>query len=526
MAKDFMKSNGIISGIFDNSMIIQPTDSKLPNRNYFLAGGPGSSKTQGAVITNVLHEKECSLVVTDPKAEVYEMTAEIKRKQGYEVHVVNFSDMEVSDRYNPFDYVREEIQASTVANAVVASKNDPKRKDFWYNAQFSLLKALILYAIHELHPEQRNMTGVLDFLQEFDPEETDGGTSELDDQFMRLPKSHPARRAYELGFKKSQEKTRANIIISLLTTLGDFTSSSVSRFTSFSDFFLGDVGKRKIALYVIIPVMDSTWEGLINLFFNQMFQELYKLGAKNGAKLPQPVIFILDEFPNLGKFPDYERFLATCRGYGIAVMTIVQNLTQLQQIYGREQAESILGNCAVRICLGNVNQTTAKYFTQEMGKATAKMETGSSSESKGQSSSTSSSSSYSYAARNLMNEDEILTMHKDECIVLIAGKRPIKARKAYQYLLFPNVTENFRVSQVNYQSSTSQDVLDWLEGKCVEFEEYQKSNARKQAVEKAEAELYESQVKKAEKESEKQEELAMSFFSQMNSASPPKEGSW
>ncbi|WP_255444812.1 type IV secretory system conjugative DNA transfer family protein [Bacillus sp. TE8-1] len=166
------------------------------------------------------------------------MTSEIKRKQGYEVHVVNFMEMDYSsDRYNPFDYVREEIQASTVANTIVASKNDPTRKDFWYNAQFSLLKALILYAVHELPPVQRNMAGVLGFLQEFDPETSASGASELDEQFLRLDKTHPARRAYELGFKKSQEKTRANIIVSMLTTIGDFTSSSVSRFTSFSDFF-------------------------------------------------------------------------------------------------------------------------------------------------------------------------------------------------------------------------------------------------------------------------------------------------
>ncbi|MCQ6281828.1 VirD4-like conjugal transfer protein, CD1115 family [Bacillus sp. EB600] len=528
MAVDYMNSNGIISGILNKSVIIQPTDSNLPNRNHFVVGGPGSSKTQGYVVTNVLHEKVCSLVITDPKGEVYEMTSEVKRRQGYEVHVVNFSEMEYSDRYNPFDYVREEIQASTVANAIVASKNDPKRKDFWYNAQFSLLKALILYAVHELPPDQRNMTGVLDFLQEFDPEESKDGASELDEQFLRLEKSHPARRAYDLGFKKSQEKTRANIIISLLTTIGDFTSSSVSRFTSFSDFFLGDVGKRKIALYVIIPVMDSTWEGLINLFFNQMFQELYKVGAQNRAKLPQPVVFILDEFPNLGKFPDYEKFLATCRGYGIGVLTIVQNITQLQEKYGREQAESILGNCGTKICLGNVNETTAKYFSQLMGKTTAKFETGSSSESKGHSSSTSSSSSYSYAARNLMNEDEILTMHKDDCVIIITGKHPIKAKKAYQYLLFPNVTNSFYVSQLDYQNSSSQEVLDWFEEIKDEHDNYIQSIDYKVALQKAEVELHEKQVKKAEKEAESQEELAMSFFSQMNSspnANPSKEGS-
>ncbi|MED1469807.1 VirD4-like conjugal transfer protein, CD1115 family [Bacillus salipaludis] len=529
MAVDYMENNGIIAGIVNNSVIVQPTDSKLPNRNHFVAGGPGSSKTQGYVVTNVLHEKECSLVVTDPKGEVYEMTSEVKRRQGYDVHVVNFSEMEYSDRYNPFDYVREEIQASTVANAIVASKNDPKRKDFWYNAQFSLLKALILYVNHELSPNQRNMRGVLDFLQEFDPDDREDGASELDGQFLILDKSHPARRAYELGFKKSQEKTRANIIISLLTTIGDFTSSSVSRFTSFSDFFLGDVGKRKIALYVIIPVMDSTWEGLINLFFNQMFQELYKVGAQNRARLPQPVVFILDEFPNLGKFPDYERFLATCRGYGIGVLTIVQNITQLQEKYGREQAESILGNCGTKICLGNVNETTARYFSQLMGKTTAKFETGSSSESKGKSSSTSSSSSYSYAARNLMNEDEILTMSKDDCIIIITGKHPIKAKKAYQYLLFPNVTDSYYVSQLDYQNTTSQEVIEEFDRKTEEYQKYIYSNERKVVLQKAEVELHEKQVSKAEKEAERQEELAMSFFSQMNSSSnadPSKEGSF
>lgn len=527
MASGYMKNNGIIAGVLNHSVIVQPTDSNLPNRNHFVVGGPGSSKTQGYVVPNVLHEKECSLVVTDPKGEVYELTSEVKRRQGYEVHVVNFSEMGYSDRYNPFDYVREEIQASTVANAIIASKNDPKRKDFWYNAQFSLLKALILYAVHELPPEQRNMTGLLDFLQEFDPEASKDGASELDGQFLRMEKSHPARRAYELGFKKSQEKTRANIIISLLTTIGDFTSSSVSRFTSFSDFFLGDVGKRKMALYVIIPVMDSTWEGLINLFFNQMFQELYKVGAQHRAKLPQPVIFILDEFPNLGKFPDYEKFLATCRGYGIGVLTIVQSITQLQEKYGREQAESILGNCGTKICLGNVNETTAKYFSGLMGKTTAKMETGSISKSKGQSSSSSSSSSFSYSARNLMNVDEILTMHKDDAIVIITGKHPIRVKKAYQYVLFPNVTSSLRVSQLSYQNKPSQEVLDWLEGKREEYDEYFRSTERQETLEKADIEMHEKQVVKAENEAERQEELAMSFFSQMNATSstnPSKKG--
>ncbi|KKE78670.1 conjugal transfer protein [Bacilli bacterium] len=508
-----MSSNGIILGEFNNRFMVQPTDSKLPNRNHFIVGGPGSFKTQSYVITNVLNERDCSLVITDPKGEVYEKTAAIKEKQGYEVRVINFMNMEKSDRYNSFDYVNKDIQASTVANAFVAAKNNPDKKDVWYLSQMSLLKSLILYAKYEFPVENRNMEGILDFLQEFDPEEDEEGVSELDEQFMRLERRHPARRAYELGFKKSEERTRTSILLSLLTTIGDFVDDEVAAFTNCSDFYLGDVGTRKIALYVIIPVMDDTWEGLINLFFTQMFNELYQVGAKNGAKLPQPVFFILDEFPNLGKFKGYEEFLATCRGYGIGVATIVQNITQLQAIYGKEKAESILGNCAVKICLGGVNETSAKYFSDLMDKATVKVETGSVSHSKGKNESNSSSDSYSFTSRSLKTAGEILTMHPDESIVIISGKHPIIAKKAKQFELFPGATELFPISQMNYESSMSSEVIEDYKAKQKQYEEY--ITERSQSREKLQEE-YEKE-KQAEKEKQEQDitdEAAAFFFNE------------
>ena len=465
-------TNGIIIGEFKDKFMIQPTDSKLPNRNHFVVGGPGSFKTQSYVITNTLNERECSLCITDPKGEVYEMTAAIKEKQGYEIRVINFMNMDKSDRYNSFDYVNKDRNATSVANAYVAAKNNPDKKDVWYLAQMSLLKSLILYSKYEFPPEKRNMEAILDFLQEFNPEVDKNGVSELDEQFLKLPLKHPARRSYELGFAVSEDKTRTSILISLLTTIGDFIDEEVAAFTKTSDFYLGDLGRRKIALYVIIPVMDDTWEGLINLFFTQMFDELYRVGAENQAKLPQPVFFILDEFPNLGKFSGYEKFLATCRGYGIGVATIVQNITQLQAIYGREKSESILGNCAIKICLGGVNETSAKYFSDLMDKATVKVATGSTSQSKGRSESNSSSDSYNYTARSLKTVGEIQTMHPDESIVIIAGKHPMIAKKAKQFEIFPNVTSWFPISQMDYVSETSTTVLQDIERKNVEYEDY------------------------------------------------------
>lgn len=465
-------TSGIVMGIKDGKVLIQHENSKIANRNQYVVGGPGSFKTQSYVLTNMVNITDCSIVVTDPKGEVYEKTAKIKEAQGYEVRVVNFKNMSLSDHYNPFGYVRRDLDATTVANTIVSAKNDPKRKDIWFNAQLGLLKALILYAKTEFHPTKRNMEGILDFLQEFDPEANEDGDSELDMKFMSLDKRHPARRSYELGFKKSQEKTRSSIIISLLTTIGDYVDDEVADFTSNNDFFFEDIGTKKVALYVLIPTMDTTWEGLINLFFSQMFQELYILGDKNGAKLPVPTVFLLDEFPNLGKFDNYETFLATCRGYRIACCTILQNNTQLMDKYGKDKAESILGNCAIKICLGNVNDTTAAYFSNLMGKTTVKVETGGRSTSKGGTGSSSSSSNFSYSQRSLMNADEILTMSEKDSLVLIAGKYPIKAKKAIQFELYPGLVDEFEVSQMDYKRKTS---LAAKEAREVEISTYESS---------------------------------------------------
>ncbi|MGM0941329.1 MAG: VirD4-like conjugal transfer protein, CD1115 family [Bacillota bacterium] len=469
-------TSGIVLGVKDKKVLIQHEKSKIANRNTYVVGGPGSFKTQSFVLTNVINNTDCSIVVTDPKGEVYEKTAKIKEAQGYEVRVVNFKHMNLSDHYNPFGYVRRNLDATTVANTVVSAKNDPKRKDIWFNSQLGLLKSLILFAKMEFHPDKRNMEGILDFLQEFDPEENSAGESLLDMEFMSLHKRHPARRSYELGFKKSQENTRASIIISLLTTIGDYVDDEVSEFTKNNDFFFEDVGKKKIALYVLIPTMDSTWEGLINLFFTQMFQELYILGDKNGAKLPVPILFLLDEFPNLGKFNDYEEFLATCRGYRIACCTILQNHTQMIDKYGKDKAESILGNCAIKICLGNVNETTATYFSNMTGKATVKVDTGGRSLNKnsGSTSSSSSNSNYNYSQRTLMNADEIQRMSKFESLVFITGKHPIKAKKAMQFELFPDFVEGFEVSQMDYKRKASSAAKEQREKDISLYESHQK----------------------------------------------------
>lgn len=462
--------NGTILGIYNKKVLIQPNESK-PNRNIMVVGGPGSYKTQSFVITNVLYETENSIVITDPKAEVYEKTAAIKEAQGYEVHVINFMNMQASDRHNPLDYVRKETQATTVATKMVDSANKDGKRDVWYYSQRALLKALILYAIHELEPKHRNMRGLLEFLQTFDTE--DGhGDSDLDKQFLQLDFKHPARRAYELGYKKAKQEMQGSIIVSLLTTISDYIDSEVAEFTSFSDFHLMDIGQKKMMLYVIIPLMDQSWQSLVNLFFSQLFNELYELAALHHAKLPRNVNFILDEFVNLGKFDNYEEFLATCRGYGISVATIIQTISQLQDRYGDKKAESILGNCGIKLCLNAANRTTATYFKDLLDKTTVKVDTESESKQYGKENRTSSmSENESFAARDLMTAGEIMQMPADMGIILFQHKPPIQVKKAFQFQLFPGITEKYEVSQFGYHAKPSAEQLQKLTLAQQAFEE-------------------------------------------------------
>ena len=447
--------NGTILGKIGNSLLMQNNNTK-PNRNIIVFGGPGSYKTQSVVITNTLAETENSIVTIDPKAEVFENTVAIKIRQGYTPYVINFDDMRHSNRYNPLDYIARDIDATTVANKIVESSNKDAKKDIWYYSQRALLKALILYVLHESMPEDRNLRGVTYFLQAFNPEKNKEGKSELDQQFERLDIGHPARRAYDLGFKKATGELQSSIIVSLLTTISDFVDEEVGHFTGFSDFDLKDIGRRKIILYIIIPPMNNAFESLTNLFISQLFQQLYNLGAENNARLPNSVDFILDEFVNLGKFPNYEEFLATCRGYGIGVTTVCQSLTQLQDKYGRDKAESILGNNAIKMCLNAANKTTATYFSGLLGKATVKVETGSQSVSRSERESRSTSDSYSYISRDLMTADEISKMAPEDAIIIFSNKNPVKVKKAFQFEIFPGVCEKNTVSHKEYTGSTDE----------------------------------------------------------------------
>jgi type IV secretion system protein VirD4 len=457
---------GLIFGLYNDKPVILPENTKIPNRNVFVIGSPGSGKTQSYILSNIIHEQERSIVVTDPKGEIYEASSELKREQGYEVRLVNFKEMSVSDRYNPIDYITKEIEAEQIANTIVLNAQKDVKPDFWMRSEVALLKTLLLYVKYE-YPYNATMAKVKEILT------VHGATPErMDRYFSRLHSDHPAYQSYMI-VQMAEERVRASIFISLGVTLSKFDSSDVRWFTELSDFRLDDIGKRKMIVYCVLPVADSTWEPLISTFFSQMFHRLYDVADKNFNRLPVKVNLLLDEFPNLGKIPGYEEILATCRSYGISTSTIVQSLGQLIDKYSKEKAEAIVGNCSLRYLLGVGDKLTAEYFSELLGKTT--VQTSSSSASKGGRSGSSGSSSQSYTQRNLLTPDELTRLPRHEAVLLVSGAFAILLRKAYQFEFFKGIlNEENKINRFDYlkMKPLRSPIDDWAEED--EWEEGQK----------------------------------------------------
>ncbi|MCM2534352.1 type IV secretory system conjugative DNA transfer family protein [Neobacillus pocheonensis] len=446
-AKENLKNTpGLILGLIKNKPLILPEKTKVPNRNVFIVGSPGSGKTLSYILPNIIFERNRSMVISDPKGEIFEATAKVKKQQGYEVRLINFKEMLISDRYNPIDYITKEIEAEQVANTIVINSMQGQKPDFWTKAEIALLKTLLLYVKYET-PTDANLANVKRILT------THGSTPQRMDQFFsHLDPDHPAFSAYQI-VRMASDKVRDSIFVSLAITLSKFDAKDVRRFTETSDFLLDDIGRKKMIVYIILPVADSTWEPLTANFFTQMFQRLYDVADKNFNRLPVQVNLLLDEFPNLGKIPGYEEILATCRSYGISSSTIVQSMGQLIDKYNKEKAEAIFNNCSLRYMLGVGDKLTAEYFSDLIGKTTIQTQSSSiSKNSKGGSD----SKSNNYTGRNLRTIDELTRMPRDEAILLVSGGYPIQVKKAYQHLFFKGIlNDDNKMSRFDYFNLTN-----------------------------------------------------------------------
>ena len=228
-----------------------------------------------------------------------------------------------------------------------------------------------------------------------------------------------------------QEKTYGSILSSLQSKLGKFDSREIAELTSTNTINFEDIGKEKTAVYVISSDTHAAYDFLLTIFFAQMIQQLYDFADENGGALPVPTFFILDEFANIGKIPDFDKKISTSRSRKISFSVILQNLDQLEAVY-KEAHETIMGNCDTHLFLGSNSQKTVEYFSKALGEKTIFRESESVNKDRADWKQGKSVSEQNMA-RALLTPDELRRLDVDTCIIYEKGLKPIKANKYYYY---------------------------------------------------------------------------------------------
>ena len=453
------KAEGVILGEYEGKTVCMPKDTRL-NRHIAIFGASGTMKSR-AIIRNALFQalkRGESVVITDPKAELYNDTSQMYRNAGYEVRVFNLVNPEHGDSWNCMsDLHGNTLMAQMLTNIIIGNTSNGKGDHFWDNGEGNLLKALILLVDLDpsRSPETKHLPAVYQML-------TRNTERQLTALFEKLPLDHPARAPYNL-FAQSSDTVRSGIIQGLGTRLQVLQNREVQGITGRSDIDLAAPGNRKCAYYIILSDQDTTMAFLSSLFFSLMFIKLTRYAdARPGGHCDIPVNLALDEVNNIGRIggaadgSDFARSLSVIRSRDIRVMMAVQSLGQLQNRYGNNLWAEIIGNCDIQLMLGCTDDVTAEYFSGRSGEMSIEV-----------SSTMTTRQTIALAQvipqyrqtqgqgrRKLLTPDEVLRLPNTELLCIIRGCNILKLDKL-DYTKHPMAEKMTSVSNMDYQPQVS-----------------------------------------------------------------------
>ena len=420
--------------------------------NILVVGGSGAGKSRGFALPNIM-QCCCSMVITDPKAELLRKTGGLLEKKGYEVRVFDLINPDTSFCYNPFEYVHDDKDVLRLISNLIQNttpKGSQSSDPFWEKSETALLQALMLYLLHEAPPEEQNFAMIMEMLGSAQVKEEDEDyESPLDILFDRLEIRDPASIAvkqYHI-YKQAAGKTAKSILISVGVRLAAFNLPQIAKLTNTDELDLSNMGERKVALFCCIPDADTSLNYLVGMIYSQLFQTLYYMADRvHGGALPVPVNCIMDEFPNVSLPNEFEKILATCRSRSIYCSIIIQNMSQLKALF-KDSWESLVGNCDEFLYLGGNEKETHKYVSELLGKET--IDTNTYGQTKGKSGSY--STNFQQSGRELLQPDEVRMLDNQNALLFIRGERPILDAK-YDLMKHPNIryTEDGGAGPFNY----------------------------------------------------------------------------
>jgi type IV secretion system protein VirD4 len=402
-------------------------------RGYFVAGGyqhallfapTGSGKGVGFVIPNLLYWDE-SVFCHDIKLENYELTSGWRKKMGQEVYVWSPADPDgFTHCYNPIDWVSSKPgqmvdDVQKIANLIMPEK------EFWNNEARSLFLGVVLYLLAV--PEKVKSFGEV------------VRTMRSDDVVYNLAvvldtigqDIHPVAYMNIAAFLQKADKERSGVISTMNSNLELWANPLIDTATASSDFNILEFKKKKVTVYVgLTPDNLKRLQPLMQVFYQQATEFLCrKMPTKDE---PHGVLFMMDEFPSLGKMEQFMTGIAYFRGYHVRLFLIIQDTEQLKGIYEEAGMNSFLSNSTYRITFAANNMETANLISQLVGNKTVDQASVNAPKFL-DFNPASRSVNVSKAQRALLLPQEVIGLPRDEQIVLIESKPPIKTKKIIYY---------------------------------------------------------------------------------------------
>ncbi len=427
LTTDLRKHTGTVLGLLDGKFVCVPKETRL-NANMAVYGASGSMKTRSFCVNRILQSaaRGESLIVCDPKSELYEKTSEYMRDKGYTVKVFNLVSPQNSDSWNCLAEIEgDELMAQLFCDVVIKNTGSERGDHFWDAAEQNLMKALVLYVDLGYPPEKRNIGEVYKLL-------TLSSEKELNALFDVLPATHPAKAPYAI-FKQSSDTVRSGVIIGLGSRIQVFQNKKICDMTAYDEIDMELPGKKRCIYYCINSDQDSTFDFLASLFLSFVFIKLVRYADKHcpDGKLLVPVHVLGEELTACGVIPDLSRKISVIRSRNISMSCVFQNLAGLQNRYPQNQWQEILGNSDIQLFLGCVDELTAKYISDRSGEVSIQVK------SEARQLGTWRVSNYTpeyretsgVGKRKLLTMDEVLRLPITKALVIVRGKKLLQVDK-------------------------------------------------------------------------------------------------
>jgi len=324
-----------------------------------IIGATGSGKTQAVVFPMVqsLAKKGESMIITDPKGEIYEQTGTMLRERGYNIVILNFRSPQNGNSWNPmalpYQLYKEgntdkaiELLDDLALNILYEEKNgnaDP----FWEKSAADYFTGLALGLFEDAKEEEINLNS-MNLMSSLGEERFGGPNNNYIKEYFNS--KDPSRPAYvnASGTVFSAEDTKQGVLSTFKQKVKLFSSrDNLSEMLSYSNFDMKEIGKGKTAVFMIVQDEKKTLHPLATIFIKQIYETLIDVAQEAGGKLPYRTNFILDEFANMPPLKDVTTMVTAARSRLIRFTFIIQNYAQLTQVYGKENAETIKGNCNI-----------------------------------------------------------------------------------------------------------------------------------------------------------------------------------